>query len=122
MTLDELIVRLKETSAGTRDLDAAIADAVDGWPVADDPEWRIAPNGVPVHLRTIVSHYTTSLDAAMTLIPKRWSWRAGNLPSGRGFADLGTQVSLQCVVGATPALALCIAALKARRTLGRVKP
>lgn len=56
----------------------------------------------------------TSLDAALTLVPEGWSWRVGNLPSGKGFADLGTQASLQCVEGATPPLALCIAALKAR--------
>lgn len=58
--------------------------------------------------------YTTSLDAALTLVQEGWSWRCANLPSGRGFASLGTQKSGQDIVGATPALALCIAALKAR--------
>lgn len=62
-----------------------------------------------------VPNYTTSLDAALTLLPEGWSWRVGNTPS-KAFADLGTQQSLQCIVGATPALALCIGALKARTT------
>jgi len=58
--------------------------------------------------------YTESIDATLTLVPDNWSWRVGNLPSGRGFADLGTQKSLQGIEGATPAIALCIAALRAR--------
>lgn len=59
--------------------------------------------------------YTSSIDAAITLVPKDgpyiWSWRVGNTPSGRGFSYIGTsQIEHE---GASPAIALCIAALKA---------
>lgn len=103
VALAELIERLEKATGHQRCFDAAIWEVVKGTPAAlggQDP-LRFPPE------------YTASIDAALTLVPP-WSWRVGNLPSGRAFADLGTQASLQCVEGVTPAIALCIAALKAR--------
>lgn len=55
--------------------------------------------------------YTASVDAALTLLPGDWSWRVGNTPSA-AFATLGTSMTEH--IGATPALALCVACLKSR--------
>jgi hypothetical protein len=96
---DKLIELAKACEAATgpdREIDTLIGYAVD-LPTEDAQ----------------LPRYTASLDAALTLVPP-WSWRVGNLASGRAFADLGTQKSLQCIEGATPALALCAAALRAR--------
>lgn len=65
--------------------------------------------------------YTTSIDAALTLVPEGWQW---NIDNGIHCEDaahawLGNNSPQEIVPGtsgdaATPALALCIAALKAR--------
>jgi hypothetical protein len=116
LQMDALIARLEKTKRPTRKLDVEIGCLVRDFNPAElgideigvpGSGWTPDPDEWPL--------YTSSIDAALALIPP-WSWRVGNLPSGRGFADLGTQSSLQCVEGATPALALCIAALKARRS------
>lgn len=58
-------------------------------------------------------HFTGSLDAAMTLVPEehRQNWLAGWALDGSGTATVGQD---RPVYAATPALALCAAALKAR--------
>lgn len=56
-------------------------------------------------------HYTTSIDAAMTLVPEGWSVKCYFMPRG-----IGNEVHVGCSVGksTTPAIALCIAALRAQ--------
>lgn len=128
MSIEELIAKLEAAAEGSSELDWWIyLTATDRgrWEFASPENELILPwpqwiENHPIEMR--LPHYydeerrpyTRSIDAALTLAPDRWSWRVGNLPSGQGFADLGTQQSLQCVVGATPALALCTAALHAR--------
>lgn len=69
-----------------------------------------------------IPHYTTSIDAALTLVPEGWCGDVevgdcGNLEGKRGhlwngeFAPDAREVRSEAH---TPALALCIAALKAR--------
>ena len=73
--------------------------------------------------------YTTSLDAALTLVPEGWAGRVewgGCYATGKPClphaelaqpiqTEFGPGVGIRAQVdGATPALALCIAALKAR--------
>lgn len=66
-----------------------------------------------------VKPYTASLDAAMTLVDAEWFWRVGH--DGEGAdpsmfrADIGDPISFGFVkaIAATPALALCAAALRA---------
>ena len=138
--MTELIKRLETAETGSRELDAEIAIHI-GWKhskvqkghgLSGAPiwshEWQ-SPDGHETDFERvsefvqgnpeivaadIVPTFSTNIDAALTLAPEGWSWRVGNVPSGGGFADLGTQTSLQCIEGGTPALALCIAALKAR--------
>ena len=58
--------------------------------------------------------FTRSLDAALTLVPEGWSWRVQSEMGGVPFALVATLDERFPVSAATPALALCIAALRAR--------
>jgi len=119
---DDLIQRMETATEGSRELDAAI--------------YRLLYSGKLVDLlrRSGVTDmeycpdYTTSLDAALTLVPE--GYRLYNLSDqlddrrGRWFAGIANDVPPIVNPPATsymahapsPPLALCIAALKARRT------
>lgn len=128
----DLIARLEQATEGSRELDAAIARAI-----GNKVETIIVPEGHPVFAaggglefmvrpdgsRSSVPPYTTSLDAALTLVPE--GWRVAEMKDGIP-SDAGPycHVRLWCPVnsalghrhgasGITPALALCIAALRA---------
>lgn len=113
----DLLKRLKAAEIGEWALDSEVATAIGCTKAPQTNPYNsfrvLHPNGRTMALPA----YTTSIDVALTLVPEGWSWRTGNIPSGRGFADLGTQKSLQCIEAATPALALCIAALCAREAM-----
>ena len=123
---DELLAlaeRCEKACEGSRELDAAIYETAIGlgmyesiydrsgdlcirdYPGEPGPEYRRLPR------------YSTSLDAAMTLVPTGHDWSlffdngsalAGCMPSSEDGCDLTD------VPGATPALALCAAALRAQ--------
>ena len=122
---DSLIARLEEATEGSRDLDEQIALAIgikhrsrrDGRGRSKGQEWFVDSHGGVETWANHAPYYTTSIDAALTLVPEGQSIElivnarsglsfafVGSLDAGRGNRD----------VGATPALALCIAALKAR--------
>lgn len=75
--------------------------------------------------------YTASLDAAMTLVPEGWNWMAGNRdqPLARAYVNNGELAFVGAgmrrnpnrqwyeTTAATPALALCTAALRARAAM-----
>ena len=94
----ELIERLEKATGPDRELDRSIHIAIDG--------------------NTVVPGYTESLDAALMLVPSWHKWsvacgllvqyvaRVTQVKDSRDFFDG------QC--DSTPAIALCIAALKAR--------
>ncbi len=66
----------------------------------------------------MIPRYTTSLDAAVTLVPEGdiWSVHGSDAPNHKGFADISTMREPHYFKAdaATPALALCAAALRAR--------
>lgn len=113
--MDDLIARLEKATEGSRELDSQIAQNL--W-TQQFGKCR------PKDLR--IPTYTTSIDAAMTLVPEgvegevRW-WKGadGNTYARACIdADLTSDV-LPLYESATvrsPALALCIAALKARES------
>lgn len=131
MTLSELIAKLEQASAPDRELDAEIACA------ARFPEHRPARKGdhagvhgvdpesdwaghiyVPTGFLVAYS-YTRSIDDAMTLVPEGWNLRIAENDKHWWWAELreGFETSYRRVeIGRspTPALALCIAALRAR--------
>ena len=82
----------------------------------DDPE----PDDVAEDIRRdIMPHYTSSIDAALSLVPDGFLWTLYS-PSNntKAQAQIETSDDMGNIIGdglgATPAIALCIAALKAR--------
>jgi hypothetical protein len=127
MTLLELADRCEKATGPDRELDADIASSL-GWRfrpsfratmiVAFDPSGIARPAPRP----------TSSLDAAMSLVPE--GWRVGEMGETVIECDDPWQVKLlekrfsgeraKCAQGdaATPALALCAAALRSRSVRG----
>ena len=109
--MTDLIARLEEAAEGSHRLDAQIAGAVSVAILMDEDWSHTGP------------HYTTSIDAALTLVPEGWyvsiayqdhndanySWNVAIVRKGQAAsAESGPRNSF--------ALALCIAALRARQS------
>lgn len=142
MGRDSLLKALGEAKEGSRELDAEIALAI-GWrrgsrnrslvtglPMAETEEWY-DPDSNSVNLAP--QPYTTSLDAALSLVPEGALWQITKgvlLPkAGVSNGEPPRFIGLGCYgrdskenprykwveeSAATPALALCIAALRSR--------
>ena len=120
--MDELIAKLEAAAEGSRDSDIAIAYAI--YPQLTSQEMPGPLTGstatqwylLGTHVR--IEHYTTSIDAALTLVPEGWE---GHVGINRCVASLykapphriPTHIGVGSIAS-TPALALCIASLKAR--------
>lgn len=111
-----LIERLEHAETGSRESDAEIAKAI-------YPKLELRGNGQwyidNIHVR--IEPYTTSIDAALTLVPEDMGWhswcddRKATMTVGDVGFDWGPHIMPEGYGEAdTPALALCIAALKAR--------
>jgi hypothetical protein len=119
MTDKELIAALEAAEGPDRALDAAIAVAAKAVPYDFEPafmtaEWRAIYDDR--HWRA--PDFTASIDAALTLVPEGafWSITMRGVKRG-GFhacCALRDHNGLEWHEGTTPAIALCIAALKAR--------
>ncbi len=112
MKLPELIAKLEAATEGSRELDVAIY-AFDR-PV---PAVELEPRHQHNFDLMKAPRYTTSIDAALTLVPEGWAYQLNMLfePNCRQEAIVWTPSNLSPVSGAhTMPLALCIAALKAR--------
>jgi hypothetical protein len=103
----ELIARLEAATGPDRELDAAI------WQACQHADWKWQ------HERYEAPAYTASIDAALTLCGGEsglGSLIAGNFPDGsRGWVARVRSPETADGEGRTPALAICIAALRARR-------
>lgn len=100
-----LIERLEAASGPDRDLDMRIADL--------GREWKLPGSATPGY----APMFTASLDAALTLVPEGHKWVLhSDGCAGVKLCDMGDDDDLPTGEdwAATPALALCIAALKAR--------
>lgn len=80
----------------------------------------VPPTGQPK--KWLALRYTASIDAAMTLVPEGYDWSLDNFDGefGKPSAWVHARRSAAEIVpvtGATPALALCSAALRARAAL-----
>lgn len=132
--LSELIGRLEKSTGPDRELDCAIAYAVDFKCEGTETTWRqlvdqigmeyAVANATRFHSfwREAIPQFTGSVDAALTLVPEGWNWQAqGNDVLGRvkPYAIMGLPGQAEADgMGASPAIALCIASLKARLSLG----
>jgi hypothetical protein len=130
MTLLELAERCEQAGEGSRDLSDRIAE---GAGYREDNErsphrWWFNPQG-----REFIGYppdYSRSLDAAMTLVPEGHVMFVANTgvedrskpDFGRCSAIVGPPETTGTgySTGATPALALCAAAIRARSTLSNV--
>ena len=116
----ELIRRLEEATEGSRPLDGEIGNAlakprcnVDGgsdWYIDGKLARRYGGNW---------PHYTTSIDAALTLVPEAMGWSIGGSTDAEGpmfgaSVDVPRDLPALSSCCPTPAIALTIAALKAR--------
>ena len=104
MTHAELIAALEAATEPSWELDAEIARAI----------------GAPVYPDLRAHRYTSSLDAALTLVPEGWCWaiegsRRAAVYDPSADPEPGSFANpIQMRSGFTPAIALCVAALKAR--------
>jgi len=130
MTYETIIARLEKATAPDRQLDAAIAVAcksTTGFVEHLRDEWvsKASPNSGVVP----APKYTSSIDAALTLVPEGMFWHVACGKSRPdeplGGAQIITPGPLDAIgegEAATPVIALCIAALKARGVHGESPP
>lgn len=130
MNLDKLIAKLESATEGSRELDEEI-----GRHLGIEPTCEYWPDGyedcgMGGSIKSIDwPRYTTSLDAALALVPEGWRYfiRGPHPNNKSGLCKAGLW---QCGKGEwyrdyprglapknQPALALCIAALKARQSI-----
>lgn len=100
-----LIERLEAATEGSRELDAEIASHYGGLSGMSYETWEAVEAHAP--------HYTTSLDAAIQLVREGCAWGV-EVRFGRLGSRAWVKPDLPFSEGNTPALALCIAALRAR--------
>jgi len=131
---EELLALAARCEAATRpslllERDIAIAIYVDAWPIAGN-EARVSVWDGNGRTQLTVKPYTTSLDAAMTLVPEghtvqmsdwdheilraKGPWQAIVLPMGARGSMQQFTFSNRCDHAQTAALALTAAALRAR--------
>ena len=128
-SLTDLIERLEKAEAGSRWLDAWVAVHIgyDGW---TPQKWAAILTDPDVHAPTACPDgappYTTSLDVALTLVPEKYcpgvsqfcehldyhAWLAEQVRDE--MEDRHTHMAFEGRSDASFAIALCIAALKAR--------
>lgn len=94
-----LIERIEAATGPDRELDYAIADAVDS--LIEESSGR-----------RYCFAYTGYIDAALTLIPEGCEWSVALTHDGRGIAEVWGGGF--CSEAATPALALCVVGLLQR--------
>ena len=112
--MDSLIERIEAATEGTLDLDREILAAL-GYTWRGMGYWK--DSGVTSEMWKDTSLLTRSLDGAARLVPEGWCWHLGWLEAnGEAIARLFRADSKREPISsaATPALALCAAALKAR--------
>lgn len=100
MTREELIAALETATEPHWTYNGDIVDVLGLEKPDDVPPWQWPPA------------YTASIDAALTLVPNGEMWAVGVDEDGKGCADMPRHCLL--VHAPTPALALCIAAIKAQ--------
>ena len=140
--MTELLDKLRAAEEGSRELDCCISAELEDREVFFDGNTMMGRSRTPPHDQCVLGwidpgkqarnfqagwakppwpHYTTSIDAALTLVPEGWIWKA-NWFNSKGYALVGKpsekgnfkEPHKYPALAKTPALALCIAALTAR--------
>lgn len=133
-TMQDLIERLESATGPDRELDALVAIAM-GEPPSEAFRLAGAPDpgkfGVGSYGYWTAPKYSESIDAALTLVPEGWQWQISNRApdphTGRAYLNNKQLINIGGgltpnpryagaeATAATPAIALCIAALRARQ-------
>lgn len=114
--MDELIARLEAVTVGDRMLDGDIREAIGEWKNIGGHWLEHKSTGERKRGSILdgLPNYTTSLDAALTLLKEGWGWTCNKTIT----FDCGAQVFGHDIHAdgnaKTPALAMCSAALRAR--------
>lgn len=104
---NDLITRLERADGPDRELDAAI------WCAMRGADFDLYSQVVPNFNEWQALRYTASIDAALTLVPEGYDWAIFHTNGGLTIhAWCGDRIDH---FGDTPALALCIAALRAQQ-------
>ncbi len=111
--MDDLLKRLEEATEGSRELDRLIAihPATPSCGVVKGADIEVVREAEedwnpPV---VVVPDYTTNLQDALGLVPEGCPWEMKSV----GMVEMGTEFGPVEGIAATPALALCIASLRA---------
>lgn len=143
--MDELIALLEKATVPDRELNAALNCIRKGWSVemrngkafsffhhADDKEakWHyLFDTRGRIDVAIGYPSYTASIDAAVTLVPEGWAWFVERidgftngdarlwLPAQRARGYI--QENFDVRKAANPAIAICIAALRARQAIAK---
>lgn len=114
--MQEVIEKLEDAKAPSVELDIQIMNAL-GIKTVESAGGNAADVRIP-------PPYTSSLDAALTLVPVAFEWSVSSDLDGFGggfyWANCypsGVTGDFEAITGATAPIALCIAALEARVTL-----
>lgn len=124
--LAEIIERLEKASGPSLSLDITICQAVI---LPSITEWMGSPiegwfgqglvfgcntaNGYR-HLEVYrCPNFTSSIDVALILVPEGWDWDVSCFPAAWAWPN-GSTENIQYVEAATPPLAICAVALRAR--------
>jgi len=116
--MNELIKRLQALTAPCREVQADIHCLVDGWERRWNEKLEITlfwKGGRWISYGSIPP-YLSSIDSAMTLVPEGWDWQLQSSDTGDFLSCFWSdKLGINDIYerGVTPAIALCIAALKA---------
>jgi hypothetical protein len=118
-SVERLIARLEMATEGSRDLDDAIFDLLHPPRIENVELPEGFGEGPPHNFGRWTPEYTASLDAALRLVPEDTDWCVGVGSPGyaAGLGEIDDDGPKHVGRAATPALALCIAALHARQAL-----
>lgn len=126
----ELVGRLEKATGPDRELDAQIYCAKNGYGFVKFERWNQHAGRLFYSIPGMELHcgsegfplYTRSIDSALTLVPEGWAWfveRIEGYSEGRARLwipskrTLGLKIEQVDFEAATPAIAICISALKA---------
>lgn len=123
--MKDLMTRIEAAECGSRELDCLIAANIglhiDGCPLSIPAmlerfgiQSLVEMSEAYTSVLKTIPRYTSSLDAALTLVPEGWDWAV--FRTNGGLTVHAWCGSRDDVFAETPALALCAAALKARST------
>ncbi|MCW5676257.1 MAG: hypothetical protein KIT15_16910 [Xanthobacteraceae bacterium] len=119
--IEKLIEQLKKLTGPDRELDFSIYRIVSGRKIDADGFITFDHQEATGHISRFAPHYTKSIDAALTLVPVGFAWFLRTTPftspmywaDAKKYEPLAKFVNEGGVRHSLPAIALCIAALRA---------